>query len=424
MGYEPLASAEEIGQDLCPGKPVEGGVLAAKGFAAAGVHAGFRKNPGRLDLALVSAGEAVAAAGVFTRNRFCAAPVRLDREYLAQGGRARAVILNSGTANAATGEPGYANARITSELVAERLGCAPEEVLVASTGVIGAQLNMDTMRSGVAQVAAALGTDADHDAAAAAAILTTDTHDKRAAVSYQDASGATYTVGGMCKGSGMIAPDMATMLAVVTTDAPVAPQPLYAALLAAAQTSFNHVVVDGDTSTNDSCFALASGAAGGDPIVEAAGERYDKFAAALAWVCAQLAQGIAADGEGATRLVRVLVRGAKDQADAELACRAVATSPLVKTAIAGHDANWGRIAAALGRSGAAFAQETVDIDIAGIPVLRAGLPIPFDEDEALRRFEQPCIDIVCDLGSGAGSYLMWTCDLTHGYISINADYRS
>ena len=422
MSYNSLEASEET---FCPGQPVEGGVCAAAGFKAAGIHAGFRRNPERGDLALVCAEAPVAAAGVFTRNRFCAAPVQVDRAFLeASGGSARAVILTSAVANAATGEPGVANARATAEQVAALLGCEPQEVLVASTGVIGVQLPMETMQAGIPQVAADLASDEAHDLAAAKAIMTTDTKHKRAALRYEDASGATYTVGGMCKGSGMISPNMATMLAVVTTDAPVAPAALNAALHAAADATFNRVTVDGDTSTNDSCFLLASGAAGGDPIAEPCGERYEAFAAALTWVCDSLARQIAADGEGATRLVRVVVRGAASDADAELAARTVATSPLVKTAIAGHDANWGRIAAALGRSGATFDQEGVDIDILGLPVLRAGLPVPFDEDEALRRFEGAQVDIVCELGAGTGAAALWTCDLTHGYISINADYRS
>ncbi len=412
-------------ETACPGEPVVGGVLAASGFKASGVAAGFRAaTPDRLDTALVCCDGDASAAGVFTRNRFCAAPVVVDRERLANG-HARAIILNSGVANAATGEPGIANARQTGDDLAKALGCDADDVLVASTGVIGVPLPMDVMERGIRLSVAALGDDAAHDEAAATAIMTTDTVSKRCAVRYEDAeAGVTYTVGGMCKGAGMIAPNMATMLAVITTDAPVAPAALQACLARAAQGSFNHVIVDGDTSTNDTCVALASGAAGGAEISEATPGRLAAFGRALAWVCDGLARKIAADGEGATRLVRVCVMGAATDEDARVASRTVASSPLVKTAIAGHDANWGRIAAALGRSGASFDQETVAIDIAGIPVLRAGLPIPFDEDEALRRFEEPQVDIVCDLGSGTSSYVTWTCDLTHGYIDINADYRS
>jgi glutamate N-acetyltransferase/amino-acid N-acetyltransferase len=351
--------------------------------------------------------------------------VTVDREHLAAGGRARVVVVNAGNANAATGEPGLANARATARQAADLVGCPVEEVLVASTGVIGQHLPMDVMAAALPQALAAAGTDLqDNDLAAARAIMTTDTKPKRAAVRYEDASGRTYTVGGMCKGSGMISPNMATMIAVVTTDAPVAPAALDAALRAAADAGFNRVTVDSDTSTNDTCVALASGAAGGEVIDLGSGERYEAFSAALGAVCDSLARQIAADGEGATKLVRVCVTGAASAADAELAARTVATSPLVKTAIAGHDANWGRIAAALGRSGATFDQYGVDIDILGIPVCRGGLVVDFSEEEALRRFEGPQVDIVCDLGAGDAHATIWTCDLTHEYISINADYRS
>lgn len=422
MGYEPLSIPAPA---AFAGTFVDGGVCAAAGFAASAVHAGFRRNPERRDLALVAADAPAAVAGVFTKNLFCAAPVTLDRAHIAASGYARAVVVNSGIANAATGEPGLRNAERTAAALAELLDCPVEQVLVASTGVIGQHLNMEVMEAGLPLVVSALGRDdAENDLAAAQGIMTTDTKPKRAAVAYADESGATYRVGGMCKGSGMISPNMATMIAVVTTDAPVEPPVLQVALRAAADASFNRVTVDSDTSTNDSCFLLASGAAGGPAIDAAEGPRYEAFLAALTAVCDSLAQQIAADGEGATKLVRVCVKGAATQADADAAARTVATSPLVKTAIAGHDANWGRIAAALGRSGASFDQYQVDIDILGMPVCRGGLVVDFDEDEALRRFEEPQVDIVCDLGAGAAFSTIWTCDLTHGYISINADYRS
>ena len=422
MRYEPLSIPAD---EPFAGEVVEGGVCAAAGFKASAVHAGFRRNPERFDLSLVAADRPAAAAGVFTKNLFCAAPVTVDREHLVASGYARAVVVNSGIANAATGEPGLENARATARMLSDILGCPQEQVLVASTGVIGQHLNMGAMEAGLPLVVDALGRDPQgNDLAAAQGIMTTDTKPKRAAVAYTDASGAVYHVGGMCKGSGMISPNMATMIAVVTTDAPVAPEPLRAALRLAADATFNRVTVDSDTSTNDSCFALASGAAGGEPIEGAEGERYGLFCTALTAVCDSLARQIAADGEGATKLVRVTVMGAASQTDADAAARTVATSPLVKTAVAGHDANWGRIAAALGRSGARFDQYAVDIDILGIPVCRGGLVVDFDEDEALRRFEEPQVDIVCSLGAGDACATIWTCDLTHGYISINADYRS
>lgn len=422
MSYESLHIPSTV-VDL--GEPVAGGVCAAQGFCAGGIHAGFKADPERRDLALVVAEKPCAVAGVFTRNRFCAAPVVVDREHIAAAGQARAVVINAGCANAATGEPGLEHARSTAQMVADLVGCPVEEVLVASTGVIGQHLAMDVMAAALPRVFGMLGRDNEEcDLAAARAIMTTDTKPKQAAVAYQDACGATYTVGGMCKGSGMISPNMATMIAVVTTDAPVSSEVLNCALHKAVDGSFNRVTVDSDTSTNDTCIALASGCAGGPAIEIAAGGRYEAFEAALVLVCDSLARQIAADGEGATRLVRVVVTGAASDADADAAARTVANSPLVKTAIAGRDANWGRIAAALGRSGAEFDQRKVAIDIMGMPVCRDGLVVAFDEDEALRRFENPQIDIVCDLGAGEASAQIWTCDLTHEYISINADYRS
>ena len=422
MEYKPLQVPASAG---FTGSHVEGGVCVAAGFRAGAVHAGFQPDPDRLDLAMVVADEPAAVAGVFTTNVFCAAPVTVDRAHIAQSGYARAFVANTKYANAATGEPGLRNAYKTADMVASILDCPAEQVLVASTGIIGQHLNMDTMQAGLPQVAAVLGRDLEiNDYACARAIMTTDTKPKRCAVAWRDESGAVYHLGGMCKGSGMISPNMATMICMLTTDAPVAPAVLDCALHAAVDATFNRVTVDSDTSTNDTCVIMASGAAGGETIESAQGARYDAFAAALLEVCSGLARQIAADGEGATRLVCVTVMGAATQDDADAAARTVATSPLVKTAIAGHDANWGRIAAALGRSGAKFDQYDVDIDILGIPVCRGGLVVDFDEDEALARFEQPQVDIVCDLGAGECQSTIWTCDLTHGYISINADYRS
>ena len=418
--------------------PMPGGVVAPGGFSAAGVHAGFRKNPDRLDAALVVADAGPAtAAGVFTRNVFCAAPVCISRE-VASRGRARAVVLNSGNANAATGEPGLETARETARLAAQAIGACPEEVFVASTGVIGVPLSTAPFETGLPALAEALAAtpEAAHDAACA--IMTTDTHPKEHAVSF-DCGGRSYAVGGMCKGSGMISPDMATMLAVLTTDAPVAPEAACALLKQAVDISFNRVTVDSDTSTNDSVFFLASGAAQGPVVGALAGrdgspgdeepsaeerELADALARALRLVCENLARQIAADGEGATKLVTVDVRGARNDADADLVARAVANSPLVKTAIAGRDCNWGRIAAAAGKSGAVFAQDSCDISIMGLPVCRAGLAQPFSEEEARARFEQDEIAIELNLHAGGGHARVWTCDLTHDYIHINADYRS
>ena len=406
-----------------------GGVTSAQGFTAAGVHAGFRKNPGRADLALVVADRPVAAAGVFTTNRFCAAPVQVSREQLGgieHGyGTMRAVVINSGNANAATGEPGLAIARETCGVVADALGCKAGEVLVASTGVIGVPLDIEPFEQGVPQAAAALSREGAHDAARA--IMTTDTHAKEYAVAYESTApgfeGCAFTVGGMCKGSGMIMPNMATMIAVITTDAPVQPAALHEILLSQVRVTFNKVTVDSDSSTNDTCVIFASGdAAPGVALIEQGTSAYAELCQAVHAVCENLARAIAADGEGASKLVTVNVHGAATKADA--AARSVANSPLVKTAIAGHDCNWGRIAAALGKCGVPFDQSRVDIDIMGMPVCRAGLTVPFDEAEALRRFEEPEIVIEANLGAGTCSTTVWTCDLTHEYVSINADYRS
>ncbi len=406
-----------------------GGVTSAQGFKAAGVHAGFRKNPERFDLALLVADEPAACAATFTQNVFCAAPVTVSREHLdgVSYGTARALVINSGTANAATGSVGIESARQTAELVSQAVGCPATEVMVASTGVIGVQLNMETFESGVPLAFAALSEQGG--ANAARAIITTDTHPKECAVTFAGDAigypGTTFTIGGMAKGSGMIMPNMATMISAITTDAPVASNLLHKALKSAVATSFNKVTVDSDTSTNDCCFLFASGAAApnAQPFAEGSAA-FDLFQHALQAVCDTLARAMAADGEGATRLITVRVAGAANDEQADMAARAIANSPLVKTAIFGHDANWGRIAGAAGRSGAQFRQEDVSIDIMGLPVLRNGLPVPFSEEEALRRFERPEIDIDVDLGAGSSRTVMWTCDFSHEYVTINGDYRT
>lgn len=407
----------------------EGGVTSALGFKAGGVHAGFRRDPERLDLALIYPDAPCAAAGVFTRNRFCAAPVTVCRENLhGRGyGIARAVVVNSGNANAATGEEGLATARHTCTIASQLIGCEEDEVLIASTGVIGQLLDVTPFETGIP---ALLGTVSEQGGAAAArAIMTTDTRPKELAVSYESSApgyeGTTFTVGGCAKGSGMIMPNMATMIALLTTDAPVAPEALHAALSQVVSVTFNKVTVDSDTSTNDTAIALASGAASphADAICEGT-PAYEEFVRALREVCESLARAIASDGEGASKLVTVTVAGAATEDDADLAARAIANSPLVKTAIFGHDCNWGRIAMALGKCGAVFEQGDVSIDIMGIPVCRDGLTVPFDEDDALKRFEDPEITIHADLGAGDASATVWTCDLTHDYVTINGDYRT
>lgn len=401
-------------------------MCAAAGIRAAGVSAGFRRNPKRRDLALVAADEPVTCATTFTQNRFCAAPVQLSRANAANH-RARAVMLNSGNANAATGDQGMQVAKISARQLAKALGCSANEVLVASTGVIGVQLPLDAFEKGIPMVVDALGSDVDDAHDAACAVMTTDTVPKEAAVvgtvTCADGQEREVHVGGFVKGSGMIQPNMATMLAVITTDAPLTAEAAQQALSAAVGASFNKVTVDSDTSTNDSCFFFATGAVGG-PAIEPDTPAYQAIAEALRYVCERLARMIAADGEGSTKLVTVDVVGAATPEDAETVARAIANSPLVKTAIFGRDANWGRIAAAAGKCGVEFAQENVDIDLLGVPVCRNGLTVPFSEDEMLRLFSKPEIPIVVNLGAGEAACRVWTCDLTHEYVTINGDYRT
>lgn len=417
---------------------VDGGVCAPKGFRASGVLAGFKKSATKPDLALVVADEPCAAAATFTQNAFCAAPVQFSKSQLeaASGcsnwGTAQAIVINSGNANAATGQLGLDACRKEADLVSDAVGCAAADVLIASTGVIGAQLPLDPLKAALPEAAGGLSGDGAHDAATA--IMTTDTFSKECAVSFDGERvgypGCSFTVGGMSKGSGMIMPNMATMIAVITTDAPVMANDLRDALKAAVDVSFNKITVDSDTSTNDTCFALASGSALAGEACRQLGPfdrgsaAFRAFQEAVVAVCTKLARMMARDGEGATRLVDVTVAGAATLQDADAAARTIANSPLVKTAIAGRDANWGRIAAALGRSGAAFDQSNVDISIMGIDVCKGGLALDFDEDEALRRFESDEIAVSVNLGAGNCETTVWTCDLTHDYISINADYRT
>lgn len=425
--YEPLAIPTEQNEDsdftlvAC-----DGGVCAAEGIRAAGVCAGLRNEPNRRDLALVAADEPCTCAGVFTQNRFCAAPVQVSRARVAAG-RAQAIVLNSGNANASTGAPGVAVAEKTAALVARELGCADEEVLVASTGVIGKPLALDGFVTGIPAAAAQLAhsREAAHDAACA--VMTTDTVSKESAyevtVPCDNGSSVTVHVGGFVKGSGMIMPNMATLLSVIATDAPLCPEAAHAALLSAVKQTFNKVTVDSDTSTNDTCVLFATGKAGGNAI-DADSPAYPIVAAAIRAVCEDLARRVAADGEGATKMITVDVLGAPTPEAADTVARAIANSPLVKTAVFGHDANWGRVAAAAGRSGVAFDQYNVDIDLLGVPVLRSGLPLPMDEEDMLRRFEEPEVTIAIALGEGDAHARMWTCDFSHDYITINGDYRT
>ncbi len=366
-----------------------------------------------------AAAGAIPAAAVFTTNKVAAAPVLVSRRHIARGA-ARAVVINAGNANACTGAQGIAAAETTASTLAGLLGGEPGEVVVSSTGVIGVPLPVDKLLA--ALPAAVQGLSAVGGPEAAKAIMTTDTVAKEAAAEVV-VDGRTYTVGGMAKGSGMIAPNMATMLAVITTDAPLTSAACDAALRSAVGTTFNRVTVDTDTSTNDMAVLMASGAAGG-PVIDAESPSFAPVRAAVHAVCETLARMIARDGEGATKLITVSVRGAASEPDAELAAFAIAGSPLVKTAIFGRDANWGRVAMAIGKSGCALDPDAFDITFAGIVVCRAGAAVPFDEDAALEALSDVEVAIDVDLHLGDGSATVWTCDLTYDYVRINGEYRS
>lgn len=383
-----------------------------------GVRCGIGRDPRRPDLALIVADRDCAAAGVTTTNRVAAAPVLLSRARL-RSGLARAVLINSGSANACTGPEGLAAARETSAAVAAAWGIPPASVLVASTGVIGKPLPVKAIVAGIGRLHRAWRAGRGDPRQAARAIMTTDTASKMAGATVRLRRGSVR-LWGIAKGSGMMAPRMATMLACVLTDAGVSPRALRSALRRAAERTFNAVTVDGDTSTNDSLFLLASGR-GAAPR---GGAERARFQIALERVCRELARMLARDGEGATKLVTVEIRGARREPEARAAARTVCESPLVKTALHGADANWGRVLAALGRSGARFDPGRVTIRFNGIRVARDGRPAAFSEASARRALLRREVTVGVDLGAGRASATMWTCDLTHRYIDINAHYRT
>lgn len=397
---------------------IDGGVLAPLGFMAAGVSAGLKRS-GKRDVAVIVARDRCPTAAVFTRNAIAAAPVLVSREHVADG-HARAVVVNSGNANACTGERGRADALAMAEAAASAIGCRPEDVLVASTGVIGVPLPVDSVVAGIEEAVERL--DVVDGDVVAEAIMTTDTFPKQVAVRIE-VDARVYTVGGIAKGSGMIKPDMATLLAFITTDAPLDPPACDAALRQAVETTFNRVTVDSDTSTNDMCVLMASGAAGGAPI-SPSDVRFTPVATAVKHVCGELARMIACDGEGATKLITVTVTGARDEHDAERAAFAIAESPLVKTAVFGGDANWGRVAMAIGKSGALLDPSRVRIVFAGVLTCEQGTAVPFSEEEAARALSGTEVEIVADLGVGEASATVWTCDLSYEYVRINGEYRS
>jgi glutamate N-acetyltransferase / amino-acid N-acetyltransferase len=398
------------------------------GFQVAGVHAGLKKD-GALDMALIVSESACVAAGVFTTNCVKAAPVLFDMERLkANTTHIRAVAINTKCANACTGQQGLENARLMARWTAQAAGCAEEEVLVLSSGVIGTQLPLEKIHEGIERADKVLG----HEwYAAARAIMTTDTKPKLASVTVTKADGKRYVIAGITKGAGMIAPNMATMLGVIVTDVSMSAQQAQTALSAAVQVTYNRIVVDGDMSTNDTVLLLANGASG--TKLETS-EDEAQFLKALTAVSKKLAQDVVRDGEGATKFITLSIKGAPDDAAALQIANTIATSPLVKTAFFGGDANWGRIVAAAGRAGVSIDPEKVKLwmspgeveDAGGIALqlFSAGMPTDYSEETASTIIREPSVSIILDCGAGKGSAVVWTCDLSHEYVSINGDYRS
>jgi len=407
--------------------PSPGAITRVPGFRAAGIACGLKEGD-QLDLALVACDQPAAAAAVFTTNAFKAAPVLYDLELLSRSHSAiQAIVINAGNANACTGAGGLGDAERMARLVETALALPPDSVFVMSTGIIGHRLPMGQIEAGIRAAAAALSPAGAGDAARA--IMTTDLVPKEASLQVE-IGGVRIGFGGMAKGSGMIHPSLApagaphaTMLSAIVTDAAVSSAALDAALTRAVDASFNRITVDGDTSTNDTVVLLASGAAG-NPTIELDSEGYPAFEAALTGVCISLAVAIARDGEGATRLVEITVRGAVDDGDAEQAAKAVATSPLVKTAVFGADPNWGRILAAIGRSGIQVDPTHVALWLGDVALVAGGEPLPFDPAAARAALQAPKVSFTADLGLGSGQATVWTCDLSYKYIEINAEYHT
>ena len=404
---------------------IKGGVTAAKGFEAASTAAGI-KYKDRTDMALIYSQVPCEAAGTFTTNVVKAAPVKWDRQIVDSGKKAQAVIVNSGIANACTGAEGFGYCKDTAEAAAKYLSVDAEGVLIGSTGVIGKQMPIDRLTAGIEVLAGKKNDSIENGTEAAKAIMTTDTHEKELAVTIQ-VGGKTVTIGGMAKGSGMIHPNMCTMLAFVTTDAVITKEALQKALSEDVVDTYNMISVDGDTSTNDTALVLANGMAE-NPMIEYGTEDYQTFKAALHEINEYLAKQIAGDGEGATALFEVKVKGAESVEAAKVLAKSIACSNLTKTAIAGHDANWGRIVCAMGYSGAQFDPEKVDLFFeskAGkIQIAEDGVALDFSEEKATEILSQSEVTAIADVKMGDAEATAWGCDLTHGYIEINADYRS
>ena len=393
----------------------EGSCLHPRGFRAAGVASGLK--PSGKDLALIASNRPGAAAGVFTTNQVQAAPIHVNREHLVDN-TAQAIVINSKNANACTGKPGLADARQTAREVARELDIAPENVLVNSTGVIGVPLPMEKIRAGIPAAVRELRGDGWEDASEA--IMTTDTVPKRASAQIR-LGGRTVTICGIAKGSGMIAPDMATMLGFVATDAAVDPGRLETCLRKAVEQSFNCITVDGDTSTNDTVLLLANGAACDRSL---SASEVESFQTGLNAVCGSLARQIARDGEGATKLITIRVTGATSVQNARTIGLSVGNSSLVKTAVFGRDPNWGRILCAIGYAGVPVEPENVSVSMAGIPIYGKGGGLPFDSEAATQALSATDVEIEIDLGQGEANTTIYTCDLTYDYIRINAEYTT
>ena len=406
-------------------KIITGGVTAARGFKAASTAAGI-KYKDRQDMAMIYSQEPCRSAGTFTTNIVKAAPVKWDKNQVTSGAPARAVVINAGIANACTGEEGMGYCGQTAEAAALALGISAESVLVASTGVIGMQLPMDRITAGVKAMAPLLDGSLESGTGASRAIMTTDTKNTEVAVRFE-LGGTTVTMGGMCKGSGMIHPNMCTMLSFVTTDAAISKELLQEALSQDIQDTYNMISVDGDTSTNDTVLLLANGLAGNKEITEK-NEDYHTFCRALKIVNETLAKKMAGDGEGCTALFEVKVVGAETKEQAKILAKSVICSSLTKAAIFGHDANWGRILCAMGYSGAQFDPEKVDLyfeSAAGkMQIIKDGVAVDYSEEQATRILSEPEVTAVADIKMGDAKAAAWGCDLTFDYVKINADYRS
>ncbi len=405
-------------------KLIKGSITAAKGFAATGNHIGIKNK--KKDLAVIYSKTPCIYAGAFTQNVVKASPVLWDKEILEGGKEVHAIVVNSGNANAATGEQGKLDTKETAGIVANALDIKDTEVLVCSTGVIGVPMPMDVMRKGIPGVAQSVSETYEGGEAASEAILTTDLVKKTIAIE-ENIEGTKITVGGMGKGSGMIHPNMATMLGFVTTDVNITKEMLQKALKKAIDTSFNMITVDGDTSTNDTVLVLANGLAG-NPIIDKEGEAFDKFYECLYEVCKYIAISIVKDGEGATKLLEVELNGAETFEDGKAIAKSILTSSLVKTAFFGEDANWGRIFCAMGYSGIDFDTTKVDIAIestaGNVAMLKKGLPIIFNETKAKEVLSEKEIKIIVTMGEGNANVNAWGCDLSYDYVKINGDYRS